>query len=93
MMGKYGPQWMTVKEFLDGPLGGMTTMGTVYRAIREGFIPHTRISKRRILIPHDALDQMASVQPVPMEVVGYQRLLAKIFEAPNYKKKGNNGNR
>jgi hypothetical protein len=51
-------QWLTVKEFVAGPLKGKVSANSVYKSIQEGFIPHIRISKGTILIPDDALERM-----------------------------------
>ena len=53
--------YISVKEFLES-LDGRLSKNTVYEAIAAGTIPSIRISRRRILVPADALDRMLGEQ-------------------------------
>ena len=48
-------EWLTVAQFLDKHRG-LIGRSALYDWLREGRVPHLRIS-RKILIPSDALDR------------------------------------
>ena len=50
-----GTRFITPKEFIEKT---DLPRNTVYIAIKDGSIPSVRISKRKILIPEDALDRL-----------------------------------
>ena len=47
--------FLTPKQFMEA---SNLPRNTVYEGIKDGTIPSIRISKRKILIPSDALDQL-----------------------------------
>ena len=49
-----GIKWLTPTEFTK--LKGLTR-STVYESLRDGSLPHIRLSKRKILIPEDAFER------------------------------------
>ena len=54
-----GIRYLTPKQFIDEK--GIPR-NTVYTGIADGSIPSIRISKRKLLIPEDALDRMLAGQ-------------------------------
>ena len=52
--GHISVQFLTPKQFMEQT---HLSRNTVYEGIRDGSIPSIRISKRKILIPEDALDR------------------------------------
>jgi excisionase family DNA binding protein len=61
MVMESGTRYISVKEFLES-LDGRLSKNTVYQGITAGTIPSIRISRRRILVPADALDRMLETQ-------------------------------
>jgi excisionase family DNA binding protein len=53
-----GIRFLSPTEFTK--LKGLTR-STVYEAIRDGSLPHIRLSKRKILIPEDALERRMKI--------------------------------
>ncbi len=51
------PRYVSPKEFVE-QIGGRINLDTVYREIAAGRLPAVRVSKRKFLIPVDALDRM-----------------------------------
>ena len=54
-MAQTGPRYLTPKQFIDEK---DLPRNTVYTGLADGSIPSIRISKRKILIPEDALERM-----------------------------------
>ena len=52
-------RYLTPKEFMQEK---KLPRNTVYTGLADGSIPSIRISKRKILIPEDALDRMLAGQ-------------------------------
>lgn len=52
-------RFITPKEFIERT---DLPRNTVYLGLKDGSIPSVRISKRKILIPEDALDRMLAGQ-------------------------------
>ena len=52
-------RFITPKEFIERT--GLAR-NTVYNGLRDGSIPSVRISRRKILVPSDALDRLLADQ-------------------------------
>lgn len=61
MVIKTSKGYISVGEFLNS-LNGRLSKNTVYQAIAAGTIPSIRVSRKRILVPADALDRMLEKQ-------------------------------
>jgi len=53
-------KFLTPKQFMEAR---NLTRNTVYEGIKNGTIPSVRISKRKILIPEDALERLLQGHP------------------------------
>lgn len=58
-MSQTGIRYMTPKQFIHE---NDLSRNTVYNGLADGSIPSIRISKRKILIPEDALERMLANQ-------------------------------
>ena len=58
-------RFITPKEFIERT---DLPRNTVYLGLKDGSIPSVRISKRKILIPEDALDRMLAASHVDTTV-------------------------
>ena len=67
--------FLTPKEF--GAAVNLS-LATVYRGVHDGSIPSVRISKRKILIPEDALERGLPPAVYSLQRFSYERLLDKI---------------
>ena len=66
-------RFLTPKEFM---VAVHLSRATVYKGVRDGSIPSVRISKRKILIPEDALER--GLAEYNLQRSRYERLLDKI---------------
>jgi excisionase family DNA binding protein len=68
-------RFLTPKEFM---VAVHLSRATVYKGVRDGSIPSVRISKRKILIPEDALERGLSPAVYSLQRARYERLLDRI---------------